>query len=561
MNDWNILVMSRNNSRGQVGPGGGGGGIPSVRVQMETPQPNADVRLPALSAQRSIITNNGKSTQNGSPFVTPRAPGPDLGNLGFQCFGVAPKPQQTPRAQGFGHHNAAAFLNPTHSQQLNLPNSRLETSTPTPSDISTISARNVHTPLSMISGQGSDRNLHTPISHVDRQFLEPNAPLKGWNPYSALPNVQNGKDSDNMSISDKNSIAERPHHASWHTHGVVPSSATTRYQTSSSGTNSLSPHNLPMDMSPTGSTALGSNFTNSPRHSAHIHSRAQKRAHSLSPIGDGMDFTKLIRASPTSLACINSAAVNAGAPPQVPQNMANCGHFGHLIARSPQSGSANSGHRMGFSQLKSEPGFEVSDIQDYFQDIVSNQMVMHQNEVPYWEQKAYADIQQFGRPQFSLPPENTVQPPGVNGNMSGYSHNMNVNNMSQNLNLMNMNDGMRPPPSYDQAINQHPAGMINGQQQFSAMQPQANNMNLNNMNNLNNLNNNLSTMHMNNESEFIEDEADENGEKQHTCRWVDCNVIFKEQEELVRHLEKSHIDQRKGEDFTCYWASCQRQEK
>ena len=246
--------------------------------------------------------------------------------------------------------------------------------------------------------------------------------------------------------------------------------------------------------------------------------------------------------------------------------MAQCGHFGHLIARSPQSGSANSGHRVGFSQLKAEPGFEVSDIQDYFQDIVSNQMVMPQSEVPYWEQKAYADIQQFGRPQFSLPPENVVQPPGMNGNMSGFS-NMNVSNMNQNLNMMNnMNNGIRPPPSYDQAMNhqQNPGVMINGHQapqQYSAMQPQTSNLNINNINNLNNLNNNLSTLNMNNDGDLLDEDGEETGDKSHICRWIDCNQMFKEQDELVRHLEKSHIDQRKGEDFTCYWASCQRRYK
>lgn len=66
-----------NSNRGQIGPGGG---IPALRVQAETPQPNNDnLRLPALPTQRSVIAN-GKPTQNGfmekSPFVTPRAPGP-----------------------------------------------------------------------------------------------------------------------------------------------------------------------------------------------------------------------------------------------------------------------------------------------------------------------------------------------------------------------------------------------------------------------------------------------------------------------------------------------------
>lgn len=45
------------------------------------------------------------------------------------------------------------------------------------------------------------------------------------------------------------------------------------------------------------------------------------------------------------------------------------------------------------------------------------------------------------------------------------------------------------------------------------------------------------------------------------CRWVDCCAAYEQQEELVRHIEKNHIDQRKGEDFTCFWAGCVRRYK
>lgn len=45
------------------------------------------------------------------------------------------------------------------------------------------------------------------------------------------------------------------------------------------------------------------------------------------------------------------------------------------------------------------------------------------------------------------------------------------------------------------------------------------------------------------------------------CRWIDCNAAYEQQEELVRHIEKVHIDQRKGEDFTCFWAGCIRRYK
>eukprot|EP00062_Callorhinchus_milii_P022649 gi/632980712/ref/XP_007907187.1/ PREDICTED: zinc finger protein GLIS1 [Callorhinchus milii] len=43
-----------------------------------------------------------------------------------------------------------------------------------------------------------------------------------------------------------------------------------------------------------------------------------------------------------------------------------------------------------------------------------------------------------------------------------------------------------------------------------------------------------------------------------SCRWLDCSATYGHQEELVRHIEKVHIDQRSGEDFTCLWASCVR---
>ncbi|XP_068244732.1 LOW QUALITY PROTEIN: uncharacterized protein [Palaemon carinicauda] len=42
------------------------------------------------------------------------------------------------------------------------------------------------------------------------------------------------------------------------------------------------------------------------------------------------------------------------------------------------------------------------------------------------------------------------------------------------------------------------------------------------------------------------------------CRWMDCNILFQSRESLSRHIEKAHIDQRKGDDFTCFWAACQR---
>ncbi|XP_036421298.1 zinc finger protein GLIS1 isoform X3 [Colossoma macropomum] len=42
------------------------------------------------------------------------------------------------------------------------------------------------------------------------------------------------------------------------------------------------------------------------------------------------------------------------------------------------------------------------------------------------------------------------------------------------------------------------------------------------------------------------------------CQWMDCRASYEQKEELVRHIEKVHVDQRKGEDFTCFWAGCVR---
>ncbi|XP_024137381.1 zinc finger protein GLIS1 isoform X2 [Oryzias melastigma] len=46
-----------------------------------------------------------------------------------------------------------------------------------------------------------------------------------------------------------------------------------------------------------------------------------------------------------------------------------------------------------------------------------------------------------------------------------------------------------------------------------------------------------------------------------SCHWIDCSATYSSQEELVRHIEKVHIDQRKGEEFACFWAGCVRRHK
>lgn len=46
-----------------------------------------------------------------------------------------------------------------------------------------------------------------------------------------------------------------------------------------------------------------------------------------------------------------------------------------------------------------------------------------------------------------------------------------------------------------------------------------------------------------------------------TCMWVECNRDFGSQTDLVAHIEKVHIEGRKGEEFSCFWMGCSRQRK
>lgn len=51
-------------------------------------------------------------------------------------------------------------------------------------------------------------------------------------------------------------------------------------------------------------------------------------------------------------------------------------------------------------------------------------------------------------------------------------------------------------------------------------------------------------------------------EASYKCDWTNCGLIFPEQDDLVRHIEKVHIDQRKADDsFVCFWENCVRKQK
>ncbi|EDX14007.1 GD18414 [Drosophila simulans] len=45
------------------------------------------------------------------------------------------------------------------------------------------------------------------------------------------------------------------------------------------------------------------------------------------------------------------------------------------------------------------------------------------------------------------------------------------------------------------------------------------------------------------------------------CRWTGCDEEFPHQQAFVEHIEKCHVDVRKGEDFSCFWLDCPRRYK
>lgn len=45
------------------------------------------------------------------------------------------------------------------------------------------------------------------------------------------------------------------------------------------------------------------------------------------------------------------------------------------------------------------------------------------------------------------------------------------------------------------------------------------------------------------------------------CKWKDCFRVFEDQPSLVDHIEKIHVEGKKGEDFSCFWLECSRKHK
>ncbi|XP_058055575.1 transcriptional activator GLI3-like [Anopheles bellator] len=42
------------------------------------------------------------------------------------------------------------------------------------------------------------------------------------------------------------------------------------------------------------------------------------------------------------------------------------------------------------------------------------------------------------------------------------------------------------------------------------------------------------------------------------CLWSDCNTLLADQHQLVAHIEKTHVETKKGDEFACQWVDCPR---
>ncbi|KAF8782179.1 Zinc finger protein GLIS3 like protein [Argiope bruennichi] len=332
---------------------------------------------------------------------------------------------------------------------------------------------------------------------------------------------------------------------------------------------------------------IPSTFSSSPRYSGRssYSSRSRnKRALSNSPLSaEGIDLNSIIRMSPTSLvAYINgSRSSSSCVSPGSLGEKAGC--YGHLSARnsssSPNSGSGSSGNRrsssytpqigtpsnnnhniisdnsnqsnacMRIEKTKSDI-LNIDDnllVMQAMQELESgvdissnanlpfnNSGVQHTQMMPEFEnlQVLPQDLAAFATEDFipfiptSLPPVHThiQQPvqPIPNQNLPAISH-------------------QKPPPTYDQHMARKALLQKNSSSESS--QPS-------------------------NSSSFESSEGDKTvggssstdteSNRMYACRWLDCTAVFHDLEEFVTHIEKVHIDQKKGDDFICFWKLCPR---
>ncbi|NXN79338.1 GLIS3 protein, partial [Bombycilla garrulus] len=251
---------------------------------------------------------------------------------------------------------------------------------------------------------------------------------------------------------------------------------------------------------------------------------SKKRALSLSPLSDGIgiELNSIIRTSPTSLlAYINSSRAS---PANVSTQPDVYGHFlgvkGSCIRQNCSVSIAQKSFHMANGNV-TFPGYVETGTDEYqrmqqleqasLQMFATNNMVIQQGVLPMDSQAMGVlkneQLDDFSGPIVDMPLSPLVlSPPPPQGPPPPYPAHRQPHSLPGHAHLLQV-----PPPA--------PGALLDEDGELD----------------------------------------DFNGK--HGCCWVDCGKLYDHQEELVRHIEKIHIDQRKGEDFTCFWTGCPRRFK
>ncbi|XP_044121909.1 zinc finger protein GLIS3 isoform X1 [Neovison vison] len=484
-----------------------GGGMAPQSNMAESP-----LHLPALSPRRQVLTN-GKPrfhvTQAGGmsgphtlkpkqqEFGSPFPPNPGKGALGFG-----------PQCKSIGKGSCNNLVVSSSAMMVQ----RLGPSSPPASQVSTacnqirpslqraLNAASLHVPPSDTRSLISRESFASTTLSLTESQSALTVKQEWSHGYRALPSLSSSHSSQNgIDLGDLI--------------GLPPGTA----MSSNSVSNSLPSYLFSMESS-------HSPYP-SPRHSsARSHSaRSKKRALSLSPLSDGIgiDFNTIIRTSPTSLvAYINgsrASPANMSPQPEV------YGHFlgvrGSCIPQPCSVPSSQKGVRVA-SGGPALPAYEEDGLLEYerMQQLergglqpgpVNNMVVQHGLPNPDSQPGGLLKTERlddFPGGALDLPHEPPLPPlpPPPQG----------------------------PPPPYHCHPHAHHQELVARAQPLAL--PQA---------------------------ALEEDGEMEDVGGKHCCRWIDCSALYDQQEELVRHIEKVHIDQRKGEDFTCFWAGCPRRYK
>ncbi|XP_059214213.1 zinc finger protein GLIS3 [Centropristis striata] len=258
-------------------------------------------------------------------------------------------------------------------------------------------------------------------------------------------------------------------------------------------------------------------------------SRAKKRALSMSPLSDvmGIDFNSIIRTSPTSLvAYINGSRSSPSSHPCLsPVQSEGYGHFlgvrGRCIPNGHLYNMPNSSHALApqSDYVRMQMLEEGGGLESQMANMVVDQQCLPEeggalektsescsqttnNLLPHQQPVLLTTIHEAATPQGPPPPYHSPQ----------------------HIHLTRRHCKIKPP-SQDPLIHSYPRHGMSFLPQVPMLEEE-------------------------------EGELEDYGA--HCCRWLDCSAVYDQREELVRHIEKLHVDQRKAEDFTCHWVGCPR---